>query len=123
MNLLLVDDDPEIQFLAKFVLEQSGTFDVTGVETGADAKTMLQEMVFDALLLDVMLPDTNGLDFYEEMKKNLEGKTPPVIFLTAKEEEQVFRRMQQLGAVGFIQKPFNPSRLAEQVKSMLSVDG
>ncbi|MCF7805202.1 MAG: response regulator [Candidatus Marinimicrobia bacterium] len=122
MNILLVDDDPEIQFLTKFVLEQTGEFDVTGVESIDKAKVMLTEMVFEGILLDVMLPDGSGIDMYEEIQDNPEIDVPPVVFLTGKDAGEIFQKIRSLGAAGFIQKPFNPANLAEQVRSILRPD-
>ena len=64
MNILLVDDDPDIRFLAEFVLEQSGDFDVTIAETAEQANRKMQTIHFDGILLDVILPDTSGVNFY-----------------------------------------------------------
>ena len=82
-RILVVDDDENILNLEKTILEQKG-FAVTGAGGGAEALKVLEDRVFDLVLLDVMMPEVDGFAVCRRIKEDPRLKDIPVIFLTAK---------------------------------------
>lgn len=100
-RLLLVDDSDDMRFLLKRKLEPAG-WSVTEAATGAQARQALQEGAFDLVLLDYLLPDTNGLALLGELRAA--GLTAPVIALTAHGDERVAEALLRGGAADFLTK-------------------
>ena len=78
-RILVVDDEPSVRESVGYALEQEG-FDVTLAEDGEDAETKLEDVAFDLLILDIMMPGKSGLDICREVR----SQSPvPIILLTA----------------------------------------
>lgn len=116
MHILLVDDDPEIRFLAGFVLEQAG-HRVTAAETGARGIELGSEGGFDLVLLDYRLGDMNGDAVLGALRERHPGL--PVAFLTGRDDDATVGRLKAMGAAAVITKPFDPEALAEQLVTAL----
>lgn len=118
-RILLVDDAPEIQFLVRRSLDNR--FLVESATTLEEARKALAKGLFDLILLDVMLPDGNGFEFFEEMRSSL-GETP-VLFLTGIDDVDnkvdAFRR----GADDYLVKPVDPRELQARVEARLARKG
>ena len=104
-RILVVDDDENILNLEKTILEQKG-FDVTGAGGGAEALKVLEDRVFDLVLLDVMMPEVDGFAVCRRIKEDPRLKDIPVIFLTAKGGGDALAEGFESGAVMYINKPF-----------------
>lgn len=114
-NLLLLEDDPAIAKTLIFALEREG-YAVHHCSLLGDARRYLQTQPVDALVLDVGLPDGNGLDLCREVR--LAGHTP-VLMLSARGEELDRVLGLELGADDYMSKPFSPRELIARVRALL----
>lgn len=121
MKLLLVDDDPDLVLLASYVLEHLGGFEVTSCEGGAEAVELACDVQPDVILMDVLMPDPDGVELARRLFTDPRTAGIPLIFLTAKESSAERRRLLELGARGVVTKPFDPETLAEDVQRLLSI--
>lgn len=114
-KVLLVEDNETIVMGLKYYLEQEGLL----VEVAGDlaqARELLKQKVFHLILLDITLPDGNGLEMCKEIKEN---KDIPVIFLTAKDEENDVVQGLDLGADDYVIKPFRNRELLSRIHTVL----
>lgn len=114
-KVLLVEDNETIVMGLKYYLEQEGLL----VEVAGDlaqARELLKEKLFHLILLDITLPDGNGLEMCKEIKEN---KDIPVIFLTAKDEENDVVQGLDLGADDYVIKPFRNRELLSRIHTVL----
>lgn len=115
-KILLVDDEPNMRLGLKDNLEFEGYEVVTAVD-GKDGLQKLQQDHFSLVLLDVMMPNMNGLEVCRRARA--EGITTPIIFLTAKSEEIDKVLGLELGADDYITKPFSVRELLARVKAVM----
>ena len=114
-KILLVEDNEAIQKGLKYSLEQEKFV----VELASDVKTAKDKLVkseFNLIILDVMLPDGSGFELCRDIKKNM---TTPILFLTAKDEEQDVVNGFDLGADDYVVKPFRPRELISRINNIL----
>ncbi len=117
-KILYVEDEADIQKIARLALETVGGFEVMICASGAEALEKAPGFAPDILLLDVMMPGMDGPDTLVELMKIESLKDTPSIFLTAKALPAEIERYRDLGALGVIPKPFNPIALADKVKKI-----
>jgi CheY-like chemotaxis protein len=118
-RILVVDNEQYIQEVAKICLETVAGWDVITAGSGREGIIQAETYQPDAILLDVMMPDMDGLTTFEKLQANSATKEIPVILLTAKIQATDRRRYAQMGIVTAIAKPFNPLELATQVATVL----
>ena len=123
MNKLIavVDDEPDIRELVSLHLSRAG-FHVESFERANDFLHFLDMNKPDLVILDLMLPDIDGLDVCKLMKKNDNFSQIPIIMLTAKGEETDRILGLELGADDYVTKPFSPRELVARVKAVLRRD-
>jgi len=117
-KILYVEDEPDIQAVAKLALESVGGFEVLICSSGAEALEQATAFKPDVFLLDVMMPGMEGPDTLVALLKTEDLENTPAIFLPAKALPVGVKRYKNLGALGVIPKPFDPMTLAEQVKEI-----
>jgi two-component system OmpR family response regulator len=117
MDVLLVDDDADIRTIARIVLESVGGMSVRAAATTAEALVLIADRRPDVVLLDVMMPGVDGVSFCQ-MHAGL-CREIPVIFLTARTEEDHVASYFEAGACGVISKPFDPFSLPGRVRAIL----
>jgi len=115
ISILVVDDEDRIRRLLKMYLEREG-YDVDEAVNGVEALTMALEKEYHCILLDLMMPEKDGLEVCEELRSK---KSTPVIMLTAKGEEANRVQGFELGADDYIVKPFSPREVVLRVKAIL----
>ena len=119
-RLLLVDDDDDIREIARLSLERIGDWTVVTASSGDEAvAAVAREKPFAAVLLDVMMPGSDGPATLQRLRAGPLGAETPVVFLTAKVQPADRRRLETLGAAGVIPKPFDPVMLAPQLRTIL----
>ncbi|MEA5550369.1 response regulator [Anabaena cylindrica UHCC 0172] len=118
-RILIVDNEQYIQEVAKICLETVAGWEVFTASSGKEGIVKAENYQPDAILLDVMMPDMDGLAAFENLQANPATKAIPVILLTAKIQIADRRRYAQLGIKSAIAKPFNPLELAGQVSAAL----
>ena len=109
--ILCIEDDPFFQTLIEESLKRGRTFQIEFASNLSVAREKLREQTFDAILLDLSLPDGDGLRFLTEMPQLISGMLPPVLILTGQTEVPSRVAAFQLGADDFLAKPFEPLEL------------
>ncbi len=117
-RILVVDDDPLVTKLVKINLELSG-FAVEEAWDGDGAVKALESDPPDLLVLDLMMPRMDGWELLRLVREREDLKELPVILLTAKVHDENLIRGWEMGADGYITKPFNPIRLSDHVAGVL----
>lgn len=117
-KILMVEDEADIQIVAKLALESVGNFTVHMCSTGSDALAELPNFDPEIILLDVMMPGMDGPDTFKAIRQ-LDGyESVPIIFMTAKVMEADREHYRSLGAAGVIAKPFDPMALPDQIRKI-----
>ena len=117
-TIFVVEDEPDILKLITVNLEKSG-FVATGFQEAGPMLAALKKRLPDAIILDLMLPDYDGLEVCKNLKKNESYSHIPIIMVTAKTEEVDVVLGLELGADDYITKPFSPKELVARVKAVL----
>src|SRR5438128_6188307 len=116
-RVLIVDDDPDILRLVSYNLTQAG-FDVATATTGRRALESVQKRQPDLIILDLMLPDIDGMEVCRTLRQRDNSRRIPIIMLTARGEEIDRVIGFELGADDYVAKPFSPRELVLRVKSI-----
>ncbi len=119
-NVLLVEDDPDIQVVARMSLKMSGIANITVVNNGEECLAKVGQVKPDLILLDVMMPKMDGYETCRRLKADPATQAIPVIFLTAKAQQFEISHGLGLGAAGYLIKPFNPSTLHDEILGVLA---
>jgi DNA-binding response OmpR family regulator len=119
MKILLAEDEPDIQFVTRIALEDDG-HDVVAVDDGLAAIAAAQAVRFDVILLDVMMPRLDGMGACQQLKADQRTSHIPIIFLTARSQQFEIQAGLQLGALGYIVKPFDTFTLAREITAILA---
>jgi len=114
----MVEDEPDIQAVAKLSLEAVGGFSVEVCNSGQEALDRAVGIQPDLVLLDVMMPGMDGPTTLRELKKLPELADTPIIFMTAKVQPQEVQEYKDMGALDVIAKPFDPMTLPDKVRSI-----
>ncbi len=114
-KILVVDDEPKIIQLVRAYLQQAG-FSVVTASDGQQARTLFRVEQPALVILDLMLPDIDGLDVAREIRK---GSSTPIVMLTARAEDADRIAGLELGADDYVVKPFNPRELVARVRAVL----
>jgi two-component system response regulator RegX3 len=112
-KILIVDDDPYILEMLKFVLEKENFVSLYTAESGNEALRICQEVSPDLIILDVMLPDLDGMDV---CKKIRQFSNAPILFLTAKNTDADKLTGFIYGGDDYITKPFNPLEVTARIR-------
>ena len=118
-QILLIDDEETIQEVVQVGIEIEAGWQVAIASSGSEGIDLAQIHQPDAILLDVMMPDLDGISTLSRLKANLKTASIPVIFLTAKTQATEKDQLQSLGVVDVITKPFNSMTLASQIAKIL----
>ena len=114
-KILLIEDDSDLFSLLKYNLEKEG-FGLMGQQTGKGAIDLCRQVRPDLILLDIMLPDSDGLDICKGIRRDPELAAIPVIFLTARASETDRIVGLELGANDYVVKPFFVRELIARIK-------
>lgn len=120
LHILLVEDEDHLLKIIQLNLEMEG-YAVTTAVTGIEALKQFRKDTFDIVLLDVMLPEMNGFDVCEAIRK--ENTTVPILFLTAKGAGEDRIQGLRLGADDYLTKPFNLEELLLRIRILLRRSG
>lgn len=116
--VLLVDDERSIRTICRVNLEGDGLA-VNEAEDGAEALKEVRRERPSLVLLDVMMPGVDGWNVAEQLAADDATREIPVVFLSARASREDHVRAQELGAVGYVVKPFDPLELAGTVRDVL----
>lgn len=120
--LLYVDDDADIRTIVELALglDPDITARTAGSGRAAIASLLVAEWTPDVIVLDVMMPDMTGPETLVELRRNPRLAETPVLFMTARGRDTDIKDYMALGAAGVILKPFDPLRLAAQLRACLA---
>jgi len=119
MKILVVDDDLSIRRITHYALSRAN-WTVALASGGLEALDKVRDTFPDLILLDVMMPDLDGISTLDILRTDPETNGIPVIFLTARSSEEEEGRLRAAGALGVISKPFDPDTLSDRIQAILS---
>ena len=117
-RILYVEDEPDIQTVARLALETLGGFTVEICSSGSEALDRATAFDPQLILLDVMMPGMDGPTTLGKLRELPQFATTPVIFMTAKVQPGEVAGYREIGAVDVIPKPFDPMTLSSQVQAI-----
>ncbi len=120
-KVLVVEDSKATRELIASTVEGLGDIEVVRVTSGFEALKVLPRHRFSLILTDINMPDINGLELINFVKKNPHYKDVPLFVVTTEGRTQDRERTLQLGAAEYVIKPFEPAALAELVKKYLKL--
>jgi two-component system alkaline phosphatase synthesis response regulator PhoP len=121
-NILIAEDERDIRDLIQFTLMFAG-HKITAAANGAEALELAPKVKPDLIMMDVRMPRMTGYEACREMKKIDSIKNVPVIFLSAKGQDEEKQTGIEAGAVAYILKPFAPDDLTRQIADILKANG
>lgn len=119
-RVLLVEDEPDISFIATRALEAFGGYTVQPCNDSRDAINQANGFKPDIILLDVMMPGKDGPTTLSELNEISSLNKIPVVFMTARVQKEELEEYSKMGAVGVIPKPFDPLSLAAELQKIWS---
>lgn len=123
MHVLIAEDDPDIQVILRMVLTRMGHCEVSVTDQGSEALAIARSKTPAVILLDMMLPEMSGIEICQALKADPSTQKIPVIFLTARTQPVEIQEGLNLGAVGYLAKPFDPMTLISQINELVSPFG
>ncbi|KAF0204988.1 MAG: response regulator [Gallionellaceae bacterium] len=117
-RILYVEDEPDIQMVARLALETLGGFTLEICSSGKEALEKIGAFQPQLMLLDVMMPGMDGPTTLGELRKLASFTSTPAIFMTAKVQPSEVAGYKAIGAVDVIPKPFDPMTLSTQVQAI-----
>ena len=120
-RILVVDDDPVILRLIEVNLDLEG-FEVETADRGEDAITRARDSSPDLIILDLMMPEMSGWEIAERLQEDAKTKGIPIVFLSARTQDEDRRRGEELGVAGYVTKPFDPADLVSTIRKLTKPD-
>ena len=120
-RILIVDDDAFIRRPLEVLLRREG-FEIDLAGDGDACLTAMEQARPDLVCMDIMMPGRDGFSACEEIRRRPHLAGTPVIFLSAKGQDADIVRGTELGAAGFVAKPYSPAELVRKIREVLAVD-
>ena len=114
-RILYVEDDDDIRQVAQLALEDVGGYQVDYCESGQQALDRVAAFAPDLILLDVMMPDMDGIETFQNLQARGALENVPVILMTAKVHPEEMTRYRDIGVFDVIPKPFDPMTVSEEI--------
>jgi len=118
LRILLIEDDPDIQKMIQLSLKFQGGHQVSVASDGREGLVKATAELPDLILLDVMMPEMDGYEACRRLKSEPTTSQIPIVFLSARAQESEIQRGRELGAIGYLVKPFDPMTLASQLDTL-----
>jgi two-component system OmpR family response regulator len=118
IDVLIAEDEPSILESLDFILRRAG-WSIESVTDGDAVLERVRRMPPRVLVLDVMLPKRSGFDVLKQLRADAETRSLPVLILTAKGQQQDRRIAEELGADGFVTKPYSNAEVVGAVRQLL----
>ncbi len=112
---LIVDDDPDLLALMRLTLEYMAGWQIYSASSATEGLEMVRDLVPDVVVVDLMMPEMDGYEFGRRLKSDPVTAGVPLVLLTARTELDK-ARLADAGVAGVLFKPFQPERLAQQVR-------
>jgi CheY-like chemotaxis protein len=117
-RVLLVEDDPDVRLVAALALTDLGGLTVEVCGSAREALEVGPGFGPDMILLDVMMPDMDGVAAFHAMRAHAALHATPVVFMTARAQPHEVARYRALGSLGVVTKPFEPETLADTLRGL-----
>jgi two-component system OmpR family response regulator len=114
-QILIVDDDPHIREVISFALEKAN-FAITNARDGQEAVTLFSQSTYDLIVMDINMPEMDGLECCREIRKTSEI---PILFLSSRADEIDRILGLEMGGDDYVTKPFSPRELVARIKAIL----
>lgn len=118
-NILIVDDNTTNILLVEAILGEEGFSNTFTANSAIEAYEALEAKKIDAILMDIMMPEIDGLEATEAIKSNKKFAHIPIIVVTATDDDETLKRSFSLGAVDFVRKPVNQVELIARLSNVL----
>lgn len=124
-RILVVEDSASTRSLVRAILEDPafaasvGQIDITEAQSGFDAMRLLPRARYDLIITDINMPDVNGLELINFIRKSPLYKTTPLIIISTQATERDVERGRKLGADAYVPKPFSPESLRSACEKLL----
>ncbi|UFP92782.1 response regulator [Gloeobacter morelensis] len=118
-RILVIDDEADIREVIQLTLELTRGWEILAAESGHEGIALAASRHPDAILLDVMMPEMDGVATFARLQAEVATCAIPVVLLTAKAQSADKRRFAALGVAGVIAKPFDPMGLTDQLEVLL----
>lgn len=118
-RILIIDDDQALQNLVVMMLGRVG-LQAWVADTAIEGMEIMRTEDFGLLILDLMLPDMDGFEVLERLRKEPRYEKMPILILSARAETEAISRGFELGADGYLTKPYLPNSLTERVRTLLT---
>jgi DNA-binding response OmpR family regulator len=116
-KILVIDDQAEvIDIIEEFLYRK---YEIYAAKTTARAISMLHTNNFDLILLDILLPGINGIEFLQYMREQSWYDNPPVIFMSSESSFNIVNKAAHLSPGGYIKKPIEKELLLEKIKAVI----
>ena len=119
MKALVVDDEPYMHRLLEYHLRRAG-FQLLNARNGREAVELAQRELPDVIVMDLMMPEMDGLSALKELKQVEATRSSPVIMITASAQQVTRQEAEASGAALFLTKPFSPTQLLLDVRKLVS---
>ncbi|HEY3368062.1 MAG TPA: response regulator [Symbiobacteriaceae bacterium] len=119
LRILLIEDDPDIQKMVRLSLMYQGGHQVSVASGGEEGLSKATAENPDLILLDVMMPEMDGYETCKRLKSQPGTRHIPVVFLSARAQQTEIQKGRELGAVGYLVKPFDPMTLSSQLDAII----
>lgn len=117
-RILYVEDEPDIQAVAKLALEQVGRFTLEVCSSGREALDKAEKFAPQLMLLDVMMPEMDGPTTLKLLRGIAGLEDIPAIFMTARVQPHELQEYIDMGAIDVVAKPFDPMMLSNQIREI-----
>lgn len=118
MDILVIDDDPDVVSLLSLLLKTNG-HRPTGAYGGEEGLKIVKEIMPDLILLDIMMPGIDGFNVLRQLRFDKTTENIPVIFVSAINDEESKRKAESLGSQGYITKPYERNQLMETINKVI----
>ena len=115
-NILVIDDDKINITVVEQILKDDPLYRVIGAQSFADGLKILEKESIDLVLLDLLMPDTDGFDAFRKLR---EKWSVPIVFITADKSIETIRKATEIGADDYVTKPFLPIALKERIHGVI----
>ena len=121
IKILVVDDDPQIRRLIKVTLQSKFNFEILEAENGLAALQKIEIEKPFLVMLDIMMPELNGIELIEKLKANEETKDVPIIICSAVNDRNKVIELFNKGVADYIVKPINPIILSNKITQYIKI--
>ena len=118
-KVLIVDDSESMRFVISYCLNEAG-FHVIEASDGQEALRIAQSSHYDVIITDINMPNMNGYDFIEAVRKTSKNRHAPILTLTTNTSQDAVAKGKAAGATGWLTKPFNDEMLLNVMRKVIA---